>query len=348
MEYADFNSLRNSNISDEIVHVKCPDTPDGTGKVIEVKRSSLLRSPALAKLILSTYYLEGCDMIITFLHDPAVCFEIVKNYLNEGPDRYTRTRLRVYLLVRYKVIDRFLIHGRLYLLAKKLSLPGLMEIAYECLEEAERLMTPSHCVTMTSLIFGIKFGFDKRMKDWCMKHVGIHFAVLHMTTEWNELVPNLDPDFRKKWAKLVLANVAILTAIEEEADDKALEEMIHQMEQAHQGSVVSAIEGSTNEMSFEEVISQVLSETKDEPFDEDWEDMELQTIEDKAAGAKAKSKPGAVKASRRARPWTKSRIPVPNTRSAKARELMGINQDSERKCTMSTTNYSKRIARFLQ
>lgn len=349
-EYADFYSPRVSNIRDEVIRIKCPDAPDGTGKVIEVQRSSLLRSPTLAKLIHSTHYLEGCNMTLTFLSDPAVCFEIAKSYLDEGPDCYTRTRLRVYLLVRYKVVDRFLIHGRLYLLAQKLALPGLMEIAYECLEEAERLMKPSYCVTMTSLVFGIKSGFDKLIKDWCMKHVGIHFAILHITKEWNELVPHLEPDFRAKWAKLVLANVAILTAIEEEADDKALEEMINQMEQPHQGSVVSAIEDSGNEMSLEEVISQVLSETKDEPCDEEWEDIELQSLEDdKAAdGTKGKSKSGTVKTSRRSRPWTKTRTQVPNTKSAKARELMGMNQDMDKNCKKRASVYSKRLSRFLQ
>lgn len=337
-------------ICDEIVRIKCPDAPDGTGRVIEVNRSSLLRSPALAKLIQSTHYLEGCKMIFTFLNDPAVCFEIVKHYLNEGPDCYTRTRLRVYLLVRFKVVDRFLIHGRLYLLANKLALPGLMVIAYECLEEAERLMSPAHCVTMTSLVFGVNSGFDKLIKDWCMKHVGIHFAVLHITKEWNELVPYLDSDFRATWARLVHANVAILTAIEEEADDKALEEMINQMEQSHRGGVVSAIEDPANEMSFEEVINQVRSETKDHHCDEEWEDIELQTLKkNKAAdGTKEKTKPGIFKVSRRARPWAKTRTTVPNTNSAKARELMGISEDGDKKGKKRTTGYSYRLTHFLQ
>lgn len=289
-------------------------------------------------------------MILTFLNDPAVCFEIVKNYLDEGPDCYTRTRLRVYLLVRYKVVDRFLIHGRLYLLANKLALPGLMVIAHECLEEAERLMSPAHCVTMTSLVFGVNSGFDKLIKDWCMKHVGIHFAVLYITKEWNELVPYLDSEFRATWAKLVQANVAILTAIEEEADDKALEEMLNQMEQSHRASVVSAIENPANDTSFEEVISQVLSETKDQLCDEEWEDIELQTLKGKkAAGcSKEKIKPGMSKVSRRARSWANTRTTVPNTKSAKARELMGISQDADKKCKKRTTGYSYRFTHFLQ
>lgn len=288
-------------------------------------------------------------MILTFLSDPAVCFEVLKSYLDVGPDWFTKTHLRAYLLARYKAVDRFLIHARLYLLAKKLALPGLMEIAYGCLEDGERLMKPSHCVPITGLVFGVKSGFDKLIKDWCMKHVGNHFAFLHITKEWNELVPHLEPDFRAQWAKLVHANTAILTAIEEEAKDKALEEMLNQMENSHRRGVVSTIEDSANEMSVEEAINQVRSESKDEPCNQEWEDIELQTLNEVKAvdGSKGKKKPGTVKTSRRARPWNKTRTPVPDTKSAKARELMGITQDEEKKSKKRATAYGKRFTRFL-
>lgn len=339
-----------SHISDEFIHIKCPDTPDGTCEVIELKRSSLLRSPTLARLIRSTHYLEGCGMIFTFLNDPAICFKSVKIYLDEGPDCFTKSHLRAYLLPRYTDIDRFLIHGRLYLLAKKLALPGLMAIAYGCLEDAERLMTASHCVMMTRLIFGAESGFDRLLKDWCIKHVANHFASLHTTKEWNELVPRLQPELRAGWGKLVLTYAAILTPIEEEANDKALEETRTLRENSHRRRVVSTNERSANEMSVEEVMNQVRSESNYEHHNEEWEDVELQARNQGKAvdGSKGKNKPGTVKTSRRARPWTKkTRAPVPDTKSAKARKLMGITQDEEKKSKKRAMAYSKRFTRFL-
>ena len=349
-KHSNFRSLRDGDtiIGDEMVRIRFPRPPDGTGKVIEMTRSSLLRSPVMARLIESSHYLEGCYMILTFPNDSAICFEIVKNYLEDGSDRFTDSRLRAYLLARYKLIDRFLIHIRVYKMAKKLDLAGLMAIAYECLEQAERLMSPTRCVTMTRIIFGVDSGFDKRIKDWCMKHVGFHFAVLYMTKEWNELIPHLDPDFQGKWAKLIDENITILTAIQDEADDQALAEVMNGMEFSHRRGAVSAIRKPANEMSFEEVIRGARSGSKDQPYREDWEDIEPQNPKEPKAGdgKKENVKPRMFKWPRRTTSLVPTHISMPFTHSAKAMEVMGINQDADKKGKKRKTGYRYRLRHF--
>lgn len=347
-EYADFDSSRES-VPDEIINLKAPDAPEGTGKIIEVKRSSVLRSPALARLINSKHYLDGSDMILTFLYDPAVCLEIARSYLDEGPDRYTKTRLRAYLFSRYNIVDRFRIHCRVYLLAKKLGLPGLMEIAYGCLEDAERLMKPSHCIAVTSLVFGAQSGFDKLIKDWCMKHVRIHLTVLHMERKWNQLLPRLESNFKAQYARLVEDNAAILTAIEEEAEERALEEEMNQIERERQAAVVPATERSRSETSVVEITDSVRREHQDDPNGEEWEDIERQTPRDDRAVVRSrkKMKRGKLNNSRASKLQAKTRTPMPDTPSAKAREFLGIDQDADNTYRRRVSAYGKRLTRFL-
>ncbi|MCJ1462629.1 hypothetical protein MMC07_001231 [Pseudocyphellaria aurata] len=335
------------DIIDEIIRIKC--CSDESSQIVEIRRSHLMQSPTLANLIRSSDFLEGTDMIFTFLDDMAACFVILKEYLGD-PVGYDCTRLRAHMFVRHKVCaDKFMVQSNLYLLAKKLALPGLLDIVYECLISLERLMSPSVTITVTQFIFSHKSKFDRPMKDWCMKHVSVNFAVLHMSREWRTIVPRLGLDFRAEWAQLVHANVSILTAITERHDEDALEDMIVQMDHSQLGSVVSAIEHLPHEMNFEEVIDQVQREQKNESDDENDEDVELQPlIQDKEADdTKAKVNPGLFKVSRRSRPWSKSPTPLPEMKSSKARELMGITQDAENKSKKAANGYSKRLPRFL-
>lgn len=348
MKYADFGCSRNVGpITDEVIRIKFAADTDGPSQVVEIWRSDLMKSPTLNNIICSSHYLEGCEMIISFLNDTAACFVILKEYLEE-PARYDCTRLRVHMFIRHKVcVDKFLIQTSLYLLAKKLRLPGLVEIVYECLQSLERLVSPSVTVTMTELIFSAESKFDRLMKDWCMKHVGINYAVLHMSDEWAAIVPRLDLEFQAKWAQLVDANLSIMTAIEERHDEDTLKEMIVRMDQSQLGSVVSAIEHLISDMGVEEILALVGREDADGESKEDVEPQNL--TEEKTVGdTKEKAKPGLYKVSRKSRPWSKSYVPLPETTSAKAKELMGLNQDAEIKAKKSATRKSRRFPRFLR
>ena len=266
-------------------------------------------------------------MYITFMSDPAACFQIAQTYLDEGPDMYTKTRLRVHVTMNYRIVDRFIILIRLHSLATKLALPGLMDMAYEVIIEGERLITPSFCIAIASVVFSPDAGFDGLLKDWCLKHVGYHFIALKDIKEWNDNLKVLEPGLDEQWSKLMGANSAILAAIEEEADEKTLEKAISSMLAEGQGNAISVIE--REEMTVEEFIRKVKEDERGES-DDDWEDVEeLLGEEDQSSRDKkaremlgltpAKDKGPAPKEIS----MSKSRSIV-TSETAKARTVMGL------------------------
>lgn len=259
---------------DDTVTVQCGDAHDGTNCGIIMKRSSMMRSPLFVKFFRSEDYLHGCKMLLTFGNESPACFQILKYYLDEGPDRYTKTRLRVHITLHYQIIDRFLILARLYLLAKKLALEGLMNMAYETIVDGERSITPASCFAMASLIFTPDAGFDKLLKDWCLKHVSNHFFALYeMDDWWTEVVHQLQPDLGRHWAKLVAANGCLMSAFEDKVDHAWLERIIHDMAKGGHEGIISVIEEYSYARDVQQVLEEVWDERKD-ASDEEWEDVE--------------------------------------------------------------------------
>ena len=256
-----------------------------------MKRSSMMRSPTFLKFFKSRHYLPGCKMLLTFMTDPASCFQIVQSYLDEGPDCYTRTRLRVHVTINYNLGNRFIVLARLYKLAKKLALHGLESMAYESLQEAERLMTSGSCFMLASLIYAHGAGFDKRMKDWCLRHVGNHFGRLHATKEWINLIPQLEPELGRQWSKLLKANVSILAAVEEEADEKIIGSLIA----AHDANLLCVIENRVRDVSVDDAVNEALVE-ESRGEDDGWEDLQglLSERDDVADYSKARAMLGII------------------------------------------------------
>ena len=239
-----------------------------------MKRSSMMRSPLFVKFFQSEDYLHGCKMLLTFLNESPACFQILKSYLDEGPDRYTKTRLRVHITLQYQMIDRFLILGRLHLLAKKLALQGLMNMAYETIVDGERSITPAICFAMATLIFTPEVGFEKLLKDWCLKHVSNHFFALYeMNDWWKEVVHQLEPDLGRHWAKLVAANGCLMSAFEDKVDHAWLEEIIRDMAKGGHAGIISVIEEYSYARDVQQVLEEVWNEKKD-ASDDGWEDVD--------------------------------------------------------------------------
>ena len=246
-----------------MITVMCPDKSDGTGRTFEVRRSSLSRSPTFAKFFKSSHYLEDCDMQITFISDPAGCFEIVQSYLDEGPDAFSKTRLRVFVTMNYRIVDRFVLLVRLHLLAKKLALPVLMDMAYDVILQTERLMTPSFCITLARVVFSKNVRFDNVLKDWVLKHIGYHFLALKDIEVWKDILKGHESELNGRWSKLVEANLAVLAAIEQEEVDKELLKLISDFPTEAQRTALSTIEGL--EVSVEEFIRNLREEDARQP-----------------------------------------------------------------------------------
>ncbi|KAL9600186.1 MAG: hypothetical protein Q9219_003329 [cf. Caloplaca sp. 3 TL-2023] len=233
---------------DDTIIIKCPDREDGTGRVFEFRHSVLKRSPMFVKFFESPYYLHGCDMRLTFIVDPAVCVDIAYKYLEEGPDLFQPTILRVQLTMRYKLLDRLIILIKLHALAKKLGLPGLMDMAMTVLSEADQQVTASACVTLASLVFAKMASFDRQLKEWCIDHVSRFLAELQKASIWYEVLWKTDSELQQVWARMLEEKRLLETADEEGVVDDG---ETHSVVRHH--SIVSTL----NEQSFHEVLDRV-------------------------------------------------------------------------------------------
>ncbi|KAL9577231.1 MAG: hypothetical protein Q9212_006497 [Teloschistes hypoglaucus] len=188
---------------DDVVILKCPDREDGTGRHFLFKRSVLRRSPVFAEFFNSPHYLHGCNMLLTFMVDPAVCFDIMYKYLNDGADMYEQTILRVQLTMRYQLVDRLIILVRLYALAQKMRLPILTAMALGILNDPDTHISASECVTISSLVFAPLGGFDHVLRDWCFEHVKDNYDDLKPSFLWHETMWKTDVELPRRWSNLV-------------------------------------------------------------------------------------------------------------------------------------------------
>ena len=283
--------------------MKCPDAPDGFGQVFEVKKSTLIRSPAFARFCQSDNFLPGCHMHLTFMTDPAVCFKIAIYYLEEGPDRYNKTRLNVFLCTHFKTVDRFIVLVRLYFLAMRMELPGLFDMCYAILEDYQKEMTAGFCIVMTSLIFARTARYDKRMKEWCMKFIRNYALHLNQIRGWRDLVPQLNAELQHHWAKLLQNSQRVIAAAEEERIGTAKEETIGTAKEEttspapikDQRRLSTRVEHRVQEMSVEDIIEVVLREQAES--DKEWEDVDSLIKRDVANTATSKTKAGPSRVS---------------------------------------------------
>lgn len=303
---------------DETITVKCPDAPDGTGLIFEVKKSTLIRSPAFARFCESEDYRPGCHMQLTFINDPAVCFQVVVHYLEEGPDRFGQIRLSVFVHTHFKIRDRFILLVRLYHLALKMELPVLSDMSFAVIREIERDMSAGYCITMASLIFARNARFDKRMKEWCTKHIRNYVFHLSQIKEWIQVVPDLDQHLQQQWAKLVEQNKRLISAIHEEMlgtrkDDADDEKSMSSHSDYRRTS--AQVEQHIQDLKVEEVIQEAMKQDPDS--DPEWEDVRklLQEAEFQEPELQEPERPPKVET---------AKVSVDSARSGKAITVHGL------------------------
>lgn len=294
-------------------------------------------------------------MQITFLSDPAACFQIARNYLNEGPDMYNMARLRLFVTVNYRVVDRFIILVRLHLLAKKLALPGLMDMAYDTMVEGERLITPTSCITIASVVFSKNAGFTKLLKDWCVNLVRHHLMALKNIEEWYDALEILEPELSEQWNMLLDINSAILAFLDEEASkrsngEEAPEEAVSDMSNEGHENAVTIIE--KQDLTVEELIKQVREE-EPRSSEDGWENVEQLVKEDQTLShSKAREVLGidafrSMEPEGKTEPATGSKAIV-TRETAKARSLMGLDGNYGRVTWSGHTLRSNRASKLFK
>lgn len=207
-------------------------------------------------------------MHLTFVVDPAVCIQLAYKYLEEGPDVFHQTVLRVQLTMRYKLIDRSIILTRLYALAQKLALPGLMDMAFGVLSGGDDQIKAEDCLTLSSLVFAKTAAFDKKIKDWCFEHVKTWFPVLSNSDVWLEAMWNADLELRQKWSELVEVKASVLGTVDEATEDKEMDHSEHTFSGEHNRDSSSG--AASKEQAFQEVLDEIKPSQKDfyEPLEE--------------------------------------------------------------------------------
>ena len=209
------------------------------------------------------------------MNDPAVCFEIVLQYLTEGPEAYDRTRLRVFVTIHYKIVERLLVLIRLHALVHKLDLPNLESMAFDSIIELDRYIKPEHCVTLAGLVFTSKAGFQPVIKRWCLGHVFASFHYLKNNKEWRDLLWLLDVELFMQWEQWVEFHSAMASSPHSSSDSPLAEEVLIGMptselwshpEYALQEKAQGIDTGST---------LRLLEEESALTDDDDWKDPEL-------------------------------------------------------------------------
>ncbi|KAL8924683.1 MAG: hypothetical protein Q9172_002585 [Xanthocarpia lactea] len=272
--------------ADDIITVKCPDREDGTGRVFEFQRSTLKRSPTFAHFFDSPNYLHGCKTILTFLLDPAVCIEIAYKYLDEGPDVFQQTILRVQLTMRYKLVDRSIILVKLYSLAQKLALPLLMDMAFGVLAEGDDQLTASDCISLSSLIFEKRGVFDRILKEWCICRIRTCVPELRQSRFWQEVLWDVDTELEQRWSCLLEEEILRrLDAVDEALDNQRLQPPSHQSPSGNPSSRSSSTSKSKEE-AFEEILDDIRQH--EEAIDREWDTTEALAASSRSHGTSSK------------------------------------------------------------
>ncbi|CAL8575697.1 hypothetical protein XPA_001605 [Xanthoria parietina] len=336
--------------SDDTIIVKCPDREDGTGRVFHFRRSTLRRSPTFAQFFDSRYYLQGCKMILTFLLDPAVCIEIAYKYLQEGPDVFQQTILRVQLTMRYKLVDRCIILIKLYSLAQKLALPLLADMAFGVLAEGDHQMTVSDCITVSSLIFERRGVFGRKLKEWCICRIRDFVPELKQSTFWQEVVFNMDTELEQRWSYLLDEEAASRL----DKVDEAVEGQGMLSAQSQTPSRNPSPRSSSTVKSKEEIFQDILEDIRlhEEAFDREWDTTEALAASSRSHGTTSKvvrllgplesSPPVGLKKEEN---WPKGMSPSPSMlfspRLDKARYVMGYpgSEEPGGRCSMTVNTH---------
>ena len=307
---------------DDTLTIRCPDGEQSQARIFKVTRQSLARSPTFAKFFDSPYFLPYSEMLVSFMNDPAAVFDIVKRYLEQGPELFDLTVLSVHIHRRYKTLERTVVLLRLCRMAHNMGLWYLHDMAFEILIDGNRFITASMLPTLASLVFASKANYDQHLKEWCLLHAGNHFAALKDSAEWGHCLVVCEEDLRREWVLMAKQNEEILNKLDGQADDEELEGMIHKMSLRERRRAVSVLEDNQPKVkSFEELMAEAPKGEEEESDSDDWEDVT--TIGSPIPGEENRTstnvKGGTIWGANAGAVYT-----LPKSSNAKARLVMGI------------------------
>ncbi|KAL9043242.1 MAG: hypothetical protein Q9214_003565, partial [Letrouitia sp. 1 TL-2023] len=105
----------------------------------------------------------------------------------------------------------------------------LANMAFEVLVSVEKLVDASVTLTISSLIFGKKWSFDKQLKDWCFKHISTHLLELKQMPEWRECLRKTDHELSERWGGLMNKNAYLINVAEAAAEQRFVEGLAREM-----------------------------------------------------------------------------------------------------------------------
>lgn len=193
-----------------------------------VNRTSLECFPTFYRFIRSEHFTPGCDMLLDFVSDPAVCFELALYYIGEEGSRLGVNELIVTVSAKYNLRDRLIIFARLYKLAKALGSDGLAEISIQALWIVGRRMKAEHVMSLANLIFSPKLDFDDCIKEWIISMMGQYHDRLADSWEWEIILENAHDDLLAEWLKMS-GHRGEITRAAEAADEDSILSAINQM-----------------------------------------------------------------------------------------------------------------------
>ena len=200
---------------DEIITIVCKHDSLSSLTPLTSKRSALQRSPTLAKFFQSSDYLVGSGTQLEFHENGVACLQVIKEYLEDGPDIYTADTLRRYATqetATRKVYD-FLLVVYVHKLAAKLGLQSLMNLAYAVLYQLECWVTPRDCINLIGLVFNTNHHFDNAIQNWLLEQVDRHFYSLSGSCEWANVMVKSSTEFKVLWANVTLTHLRPLSTI---------------------------------------------------------------------------------------------------------------------------------------
>ncbi|KAL6715475.1 hypothetical protein ACLMJK_006436 [Lecanora helva] len=341
-----------NNPDDDYITILCPGEVDGDiVRKFTMKRSSLQRSAPLNHFFESKNYRFGCGMTLHFTEVPGVCFKLVKDYLEKGPDRYTQADITKEVFGHYSDAGKRLeIYARLHKCARQLELCNLKTMAWTAIQDDDMHMGPEHCVTLASFVFADQANFGYQIKTWLMGHIKKHFDVLNANPvvavvphlKWDDVVDTLSPGFKKEWKNLVTDHKSRLSVVEEEQDEQEqlFAKVLKSLDTADLDRAERAIrtvkdeKGAAPQVAVVAGVVQVNGNTEDseKEVSDEWEDLDhpAPDISRAADDSKAREVLGAPMDPR----YSTSTEPTPrhpsiDMETAKARLVMGINSPSQ-------------------
>ena len=178
-------------------------------------------------------------MLISFMTDPAAVFDLIKRYLEDGPDLFDLNHLRLHVYRRYNLIERETVLVRLARMAHNMELSYLHEMVYEILLDESRFITAQVLPLLAGLIFGLRGYYHPKVKEWCLVNIGHHFLELKTSRQWANCLRVSDPALRVEWRHMCTLNDEILYTYENISDEQILERKIHRMSFAEQDRAIS-------------------------------------------------------------------------------------------------------------